>query len=177
MPINSSGKLEFRRVAQWIDKVTDDMYEHIPRNLPDTGPEAGPGSPHSIISEAVAEVINLPGQVSLRGSFVSMGSDSITAMRVMALCRPRGVSLPDEDEPAPFPLSPIQKLHLAQFPDGESHYNQSILLKLRRPASQTVLHAALLELVRRQRMLRARFDKGSTGGKWSQRVTTMSMEA
>lgn len=204
MPINSSGKLETRRVAQWIDEVTNEMYDRITRNLADTGPEVGPEGAYSpveqIISEAVAEVINLPGQVSLRRSFISMGGDSITAMQVMALCRRRGVSLPvqdilksanitvmaarakqlsgssvdsakDEDELAPFPLSPIQKLHLTQFPDGENHYNQSILLKLRRPTSETVLHAALLELVRRHPMLRARFEKGSTDGQWTQRVT------
>ncbi|KAF9768165.1 nrps5 single domain, non-ribosomal peptide synthase-like protein [Fusarium sp. DS 682] len=207
MPINSSGKLETRRVAQWIDEVTDEMYERITRNLADAEPEAGLESAHGpveqIISEAVAEVINLPGQVSLRRSFISMGGDSITAMQVMALCRRRGISLPVQDilksaniiamaakaqqlrdssvdspnnadlgdELAPFPLSPIQKLHLTQFPDGENHYNQSMLLELRRPTSDSVLHSALLELVRRHPMLRARLEKGSTGGQWTQRVT------
>lgn len=204
MPINSSGKLETRRVAQWVDEVTDEMYERIIKNLADNEPEAGSESAQTavvqIISEAVAEVINLPGKVSLRRSFISMGGDSITAMQVMALCRRRGVSLPvqdilksnniiamaakaqqiggssvdsakDEDEFAPFPLSPIQKLHLTQFPDGENHYNQSMLLKLRRPISETVLHEALLQLVRRHPMLRARFDNDSTRGQWTQRVT------
>ncbi|KAF5261826.1 hypothetical protein FOXYS1_7471 [Fusarium oxysporum] len=211
MPINSSGKLETRRVAQWVDEVTDEMYERIMKNLADAEPEAGLESAQGpakevahIISEAVAEVINLlPTQVPLRRSFISMGGDSITAMQVMALCRRRGVSLPVQDilkstnimamaakaqqlrdssvdspnnadlgdELASFPLSPIQKLHLTQFPDGENHYNQSMLLNLRRPTSDSVLHSALLELVRRHPMLRARFEKGSPGGQWTQRVT------
>ncbi|RBA15944.1 hypothetical protein FPRO05_12165 [Fusarium proliferatum] len=132
-----------------------EMYQRITRNLTDNDPEAGPESAHSpveqIISEAVAWVINLPGQFSMRHSFIGMGGDSITAMQAMALCRRRGVSLPvqdifksanitvmaakaqhlsscddsanDEDELAPFLLSPIQKLHLQQFPHGENHYN------------------------------------------------------
>lgn len=154
----------------------DEMYQRITRNLADNDPEAGPESAHSpveqIISEAVAWVINLPGQVSMRHSFIGMGGDSITAMQAIALCRRRGVSLPvqdifksanitvmaakaqhlsscddsanDEDELAPFLLSPIQKLHLEQFPHGENHYNHSMLLKLRRPTSETVHHATEL---------------------------------
>ncbi|CVL12548.1 uncharacterized protein FPRN_15158 [Fusarium proliferatum] len=47
----------------------------------------------------------------------------------------------DEDELAPFLLSPIQKLYLEQFPHGENHYNQSMLLKLRHPTSEAVHHA------------------------------------
>ncbi|KAF5684387.1 nonribosomal peptide synthetase [Fusarium denticulatum] len=179
MPINSSGQLKFSRVAQWIDKVTDDICKHTTKNLADTRPEAGPENPQrpaeQIISEAVADVINLPGELSLRRSVISRGGDSITAMRVMAHCRRSGVSFlmpeilkstnitdmaakaqqlrgssvdstQDEDELTPFPLSPIQKHYLAQFPDGKNHYNHSTLLKLRRPISQTVLHAALLLL-------------------------------
>lgn len=50
----------------------------------------------------------------------------------------------DEDELAPFLLSPIQKLYLEQFPHGENHYNQSMLLKLRHPKSEAVHHATEL---------------------------------
>lgn len=213
IPTNSSGKIEARRVAAWVDNMTDETYNQI-MSFTETHEASLPtGEIEKAIHAVIAKVINRPlQQVPVHRSFVSLGGDSITAMQVTALCRQQGFSLSvkdilksasitvmaakanrldvvtapahgntkaqnEEDEFAPFPLSPIQKLHLTQFPDGENHYNQSMLLKLRRPTSDTVVHSALLELVRRHPMLRARFEKNSTDGHWRQTVSPNADEA
>ncbi|KAL8334324.1 hypothetical protein RB598_008868 [Gaeumannomyces tritici] len=86
-------------------------------------------------------------------------------------------TLGKEDEFAPFPLSPIQKLYFAQFPNGENHYNQSMLLKLQRPTPESVVREALSELVRHHSMLRARFQRDPAEGQWMQRVSPNADEA
>lgn len=112
--------------------------------------------------------ISLPVQDILK-------SANITAMAAKAKRLGPGASAgvekdSEEHEHAPFSLSPIQKLHFAQFPEGENHYNQSMLLKLQRPVSAVVIYKALRELVRRHPMLRARFEKNSRDGQWMQKV-------
>ncbi|WP_175907566.1 non-ribosomal peptide synthetase, partial [Burkholderia seminalis] len=67
-----------------------------------------------------------------------------------------------------LPLTPIQAAFFAKHPDGESHWNQSVLLDAADPLDAARLDAALVELVRRHDALRLRFVRSDTG--WRQCV-------
>ncbi|KAH8892344.1 non-ribosomal peptide synthetase [Thozetella sp. PMI_491] len=75
-----------------------------------------------------------------------------------------------------FGLTPIQQMHFQIHKSGQNHYNQSILIKLRERSNANVVHEALLALVARHPMLRARFRVNSQGV-WAQRITTETSES
>lgn len=77
-----------------------------------------------------------------------------------------------EKEPSAkfFNLSPMQQMWFDDHPDGLNHYNQSFLLKLSRTTPGTTLHRALVALVGRHSMLRARFQKDPESGGWMQNI-------
>lgn len=99
MPVNSSGKLETRRVAAWVDGLNDEAYNRIINFVdePETEPEAGflqKSQAEEIIRGVVAQVVNMPlEQVPLRRSFFSLGGDSISAMAVVSRCRNQGIEI------------------------------------------------------------------------------------
>jgi amino acid adenylation domain-containing protein/non-ribosomal peptide synthase protein (TIGR01720 family) len=103
MPINSSGKLEARRVTAWVDGLEDETYDRIMRFLDEPDREPDVSSLHKsetedIIRAVVAEVVNLPlEQVPLRRSFFAFGGDSISAIAVVSRCRSRGIEFAVSD--------------------------------------------------------------------------------
>lgn len=107
MPINTSGKIEARRVSAWVDGLDDATYARImriadePDDEPDNEPEANviqKSEAEDIIRAVVAEVVNVPlEQVPLRRSFFAIGGDSISAMAVVSRCRSRGITFTVSD--------------------------------------------------------------------------------
>ncbi|PKS08582.1 hypothetical protein jhhlp_004968 [Lomentospora prolificans] len=77
-----------------------------------------------------------------------------------------GPALDDAETEEPFDLSPIQNWFMALSPEGENHFNQSHLLRLTQSVKFEDLEAALLQIIERHPMLRARFQE--TDGKWKQ---------
>lgn len=71
-----------------------------------------------------------------------------------------------------YPLSPIQRLFLetATTPATWNHYHQSMLIKLEEPRTPQEVEAALLAVIRRHPILRARFEKQPDGEEWSQYI-------
>ncbi|KAH8430823.1 uncharacterized protein LDX57_008487 [Aspergillus melleus] len=79
-----------------------------------------------------------------------------------------------ESEPieTAFSLSPIQQLWMDAVPTDEIPvFTQSFLLRLRQDVSPVALERALIAVVERHSMLRARFSRGANGH-WTQRITT-----
>lgn len=77
----------------------------------------------------------------------------------------------------PFDLSPIQQLYFQWEPEGgriggDNRFNQSFLLRVKRPVSLSAIAAALEIVAERHPMLRCRFAKSSTspihGPEWQQ---------
>ncbi|PIG85889.1 hypothetical protein AARAC_001783 [Aspergillus arachidicola] len=66
-----------------------------------------------------------------------------------------------------FELSPIQRMFFDHVPNGENHYNQSVLLELSRPISYELTQKAAGEVLQRHPMLRARY-KRVQDGEWQQ---------
>ena len=206
LPMNTSGKIDARRVAAWVDNMDGETYGQILGSTETAAPEPS-GELEKAIQTAVSQVVNLPiQQVAMNRSFTSLGGDSVAAMRLMTLCRRGDMSLSVQDilksgsiaamaakakrsgsgkttiespecEDVPFALSPIQKLFFSQVPEGENHYTKNILLQLRRPVSDVAITKALEQLVQRHSMLRARFQREAQSGEWSQTITSQVKES
>lgn len=99
--------------------------------------------------------------------------------RVRAVKAPDGaMDVPetvDDEDGTPFSLSPIQSWFMTLAPYGENHFNQSHLLRFTEEVKFDALQAALLAIVQRHPMLRARFEFAPDGA-WQQCVFTDAEE-
>ncbi|KAH8693923.1 putative nonribosomal peptide synthase [Talaromyces proteolyticus] len=94
MPRQISSKTDTRTVKKWIEE----MDEHTYFTLLDIGASSGPVEPTNEVEEQIqktfARLLSLqPNQVMLNRSFISLGGDSISAMKAMASLKDAGISL------------------------------------------------------------------------------------
>ncbi|KAK8031980.1 hypothetical protein PG990_001714 [Apiospora arundinis] len=204
LPITTSGKIFTKGLQQWVDEMSQEAFVRVTRSSKDGESEKDEESRTKMsgteqkIQKIWARVLNLPIEAITRSNtFLSVGGDSVTAMRVMSLCRAErllvtvqevlrdqtlaslatcaktmgSTTASDNVEDiydTPVGLSPIQNLFFAT--QGVSNrWNQSFMLELRRPIPLESLRGALNSLVKRHSMLRARFQKTSTGT-WTQQI-------
>ena len=197
VPLLSSGKLDRKQVANWVDDIDENIYRVV-TNTTDSGKSVEPANENEIaIQQVWGYVLNLPADhVSLECSFLSLGGDSITAIQVMGQCKKRNLGITMQDVlrsksirhlascatqvtrrsfhaeviGKDFDLSPIQQLYFSMPNQGQGHFNQSFFLRITRHVQESNLRRAIELVVSRHSMLRARFSK-STTGVWQQRVT------
>ena len=199
LPFLSSGKLDRKRIAKWVDGIGPDIYRSATGapEIEEASTETGSRT-ETIIQSAWSHVLDLPADhISLDRPFLSLGGDSISAMQVMRQCQKQGIRLTVQDvirsksirhlaltagevqspsryteaiEQA-FDLSPIQKMWFDLPQQGQGHFNQSFFLRITRRVRQEDVRKAVEALVNNHSMLRARFSKSSTNGAWQQRIT------
>ncbi len=160
---------------------------------PAPGDEAAERRIADTLARIWADVLGLP-HVAAEESFFTLGGDSILSLRVLARARPAGLHLQPRDlfrhqtvaalarhlaasrdvtakaatapESGGVPLTPIQRSFFAwQLPEPW-HYNQSVLLVLRRRLEVPLLAAAARPLAEHHAALRLRFER--SGGIWRQ---------
>ncbi|OCL14025.1 nonribosomal peptide synthase [Glonium stellatum] len=199
IPMLTSGKLDRKTVARWVESMTLDDYLHVTQQ---PSSEEGHSAPATEVENQLISIwsrtLNIPlNQVSLDRSFLSLGGDSITAMTCMSQAKKSGLGLTvqdilrcksikqlancvhtvenqivyQENLNKPFALSPIQQLHFEVRTDRQGHFNQSFLLRLTRMIHKTDLVKAIETLIDRHSMLRARFSQGGPNGAWHQYIT------
>lgn len=204
LPITTSGKVYTKGLQQWVDEMSPDAFIRVSRSFMEARNEEEEESKKKMseteqkIQKVWARVLNLPIDAIARSStFLSVGGDSVSAMRVMSLCRAEKLLVTVQDVlrdqtlaslaacvktigsstisnhleeiyDTPVQVSPIQDLFFATQ-GASNRWNQSFMLELRKPISLDRLRAALDALVKRHSMLRARFQK-SSAGKWMQQV-------
>jgi acyl-CoA synthetase (AMP-forming)/AMP-acid ligase II len=81
MPLNTSGKLDRKRVVKWVERLGTDFYHRIAAddNLTSDADSQPATDMESQIRELVSEILNIPNkQLSLTQSFIGLGGDSIT---------------------------------------------------------------------------------------------------
>ena len=141
LPILVSGKLDRKQTTTWLEKMDEQMYKSIISADEESEAAAPQTATAQVLREVWAEVFDMPvASIKFTESFLSLGGDSISAMRVMAKCRKQGIdlslqdilrcksvahlastvgdhvsgsaaiTLPDEVLEQAFDLSPIQKL-------------------------------------------------------------------
>lgn len=198
MPLNTSRKQDRARLARWLHQM-DDLTYHLVTDtaaneavVPTTSVDRG-------VQRIIAMVLNTPlEKIQLNRSFLAHGGDSITAMQVVSQARIQGLSLrvqdvlrsktvseialvaskkgqgsasPEDDIDIPFDLSPVQEMYFAVSGQKATHFNQSFLLRLSRRLHVRDILQAIEAVVRQHSMLRARFAKSESTGRWTQVIT------
>ena len=133
--------------------------------------------------------------LGVEDDFFAAGGDSILSLQLIARARAQGwlltprqvfehptiarlamVMRPLEDGGGEvltevrdaLPMTPVQAWFFNRYPDGEPHWNQSVLLEVRGELEADALERALSAVVARHDALRLRFERYPDG--WSQRV-------
>ncbi|TAQ85918.1 hypothetical protein B7494_g5755 [Chlorociboria aeruginascens] len=202
LPLLPSGKLDRRRISEWIENMDEDIYKQI-----SDVDESNMAKNATIIERKLQAIwgnaLNLPAdQIGLHQSFLHLGGDSISAMQVMSKCRSEDlgvtvqdiiksksisqlalrVTLPEiasyEEEVVDklFGLSPIQKLYFRCVGDNPTQFNQSVVVRLTRRMPSYNIREAIETVVKSHSMLRARFNKNQAGT-WQQKVIPFTSEA
>jgi amino acid adenylation domain-containing protein/non-ribosomal peptide synthase protein (TIGR01720 family) len=199
LPLLSSGKLDRKKVARWLEEMEEDPQftingdEEVDPSLYTPANET-----EKLLAEAWSRVLNIPvHRLKLTESFLKLGGDSLTAMTCTNLCKRAGLGVTVQDilrRPSirdlalhtsaietptsyeekleeKFDLSPIQYLHSLVRTEGQSYFNQSIQTRVQQTLSEPMLRGAISALVARHGMLRARFSLEGPEQKMQQRIT------
>ncbi|VTO83274.1 unnamed protein product [Fusarium graminearum] len=200
IPLLPSGKLDRRRVANWVEAMSPEQYQ-LAIGAQDesyaSGLDREATETETKLRAAWAKVLGIEVEsVPFTRSFIQLGGDSISAMQLVAICRSSNMALSvsqimqsksivklasfvqavedvtqdDEQEDKAFPLSPIQKLYFERMYSDSTHFNQSIVLETTRKITPQDLSNALEAIVKTHSMLRARFS--DVDGAYSQRITS-----
>ncbi|KAH8602265.1 nonribosomal peptide synthase [Bisporella sp. PMI_857] len=195
LPLLPSGKLDRRHLNNWVENITQEMYQQISDIDHVTGDSSGTALEY-LLQTIWGKALNLPAEkIGLHQSFLHLGGDSISAMQVMSACRSQDIGVTVQDiiqcksisklaqcvtQPeknsyeaefldALFDLSPIQKLYFECVGENWQHFNQSITLKLTKKVNLEDMKNALNVIVTSHHMLRARFTQDEAGS-WHQRI-------
>jgi amino acid adenylation domain-containing protein/non-ribosomal peptide synthase protein (TIGR01720 family) len=197
-PLMPSGKMDRRRVLQWVEDMDQPTYRQISAMGTDDTEVTNGSVVEKKLQAIFAKVLNLSiADVRLNQSFLHLGGDSIAAMQVSSQCRAQGfpISVQDiirsksisamastvdlsqssqvateaKEYDLPFDISPIQKVFFNAVGDKHNHFNQTELFRLSRNVEVEELRSALTVLVKTHPMLRARFSKNEAGV-WKQRI-------
>ncbi|KAF5719487.1 non-ribosomal peptide synthetase [Fusarium mundagurra] len=196
IPLLPSGKLDRRRTLRWVEEMTLEQYHLVLGAQENASALDRDASEVEIkLRAAWAKALNLKvDMVPFKQSFIHLGGDSISAMKLMAICRSSNMAvsvsqimraksiidlasvvtdvkelLYDEEQlEKPFELSPIQNLYFESIGLGSHHFNQSMSLATTRYITSQELSDALRSTVEMHSMMRARFSQ--IHGKWTQRI-------
>lgn len=184
IPLLASGKLDRRRVKNWIEDMTEDVFRTISGVESDSSEVEG-SEVEQRLQMIWSKVLHLaPAQIGLDKNFIYLGGDSISALQVASQCRSQGlgvtvqdimrckslselasrVTLPKESTQVAeeveeaFELSPIQRLFFDWVKDDYQHFNQSIALRMNIRQEPNSIFAAIQALMKSHSMLRARFE-------------------
>jgi amino acid adenylation domain-containing protein/non-ribosomal peptide synthase protein (TIGR01720 family) len=154
-------------------------------------------APRTAIEETLTEiwkqVLGLD-QIDIHDSFFEVGGDSILAIQIVSRANQAGLKLipkhlfryqtiaelaqvvvPAESTPAEqglasgeIPLTPIQRSFFEQQVAEPQHFNQSVLLVVKRRVEAEQLQRVVEQLVLHHDALRLRFKRDEVSGKWHQ---------
>jgi amino acid adenylation domain-containing protein/non-ribosomal peptide synthase protein (TIGR01720 family) len=179
-PLTPNGKLDVKALPDPVrSRERDDQL-------------VAPATPaEQLLAEIWTQVLGLKS-VSTNDNFFELGGDSILSIQVIARANQAGlrlspgqlfqhqtisalaaaaaeftpVSAEQEAVAGEVPLTPIQNWFFEQSPVEPHHFNQALLLELRRPLRAELLGEAVGHLVAHHDALRLRFRRGGSG--WRQ---------
>jgi amino acid adenylation domain-containing protein/non-ribosomal peptide synthase protein (TIGR01720 family)/FkbM family methyltransferase len=185
-PLNANGKIDRQALPEPDEAGAEESKTFVPPS----------NETEEILAGIWRQVLGLP-QVSVRDNFFELGGDSILSIQIVARAHQAGLklspkllfrhqtiaelcaALADSGPDAPsaaaeqglltgaLPLTPIQHYFFSLPPVAAHHFNQSLLLVVRRRLDVAILQRALTALVEHHDALRLRFSQ--TEGGWRQR--------
>ncbi|KAF2683049.1 acetyl-CoA synthetase-like protein [Lentithecium fluviatile CBS 122367] len=99
-PLMPSGKMDRRRVVQWLERMDSKIYRVVSTLGSDapSGEAAISDTIESKLQAIFAKVLNLPLEdIRPSQSFLHLGGDSIAAMQVSSQCRAQGLAITVQD--------------------------------------------------------------------------------
>ncbi|KAF1838181.1 acetyl-CoA synthetase-like protein [Decorospora gaudefroyi] len=197
IPSLASTKSDKKQARLWLENMSDVLYQRILATEPDEATEGNTNEAVATLRRIWANVLHYSiDEVKPSKSWLSLGGDSITAMKLLAKCRSEGISLtlnqvlrakslaqlaetlsstvaPNHDKERinqPFELSPIQRFYFQTGGvESDTHFNQSSTIRISQHVEAAVVKRALDSIVGCHSMLRARFSKSKTG-QWQQLI-------
>ncbi|KAF1943906.1 acetyl-CoA synthetase-like protein [Clathrospora elynae] len=199
IPSLASTKFDKKKVRVWLESMENDTYQRI-LDLDRSGDAEEPTNDAVRTLQAIwAKVLNCPvDEVKPNRSWLSLGGDSITAMKLLAKCRSEGINLTlnqvlrakslahlaesiksttasdhsKEQTDQLFDLSPIQHFYFKSNDiEKSAHFNQSSTLRFSRQMDSATIKRAFDSIVGCHSMLRARFSETSIN-QWQQSVVS-----
>jgi len=188
LPITTSGKID-RKALPDPESVEVSKSYAAPRNETETA-----------LAEIWQELLDLD-HIGIFDNFFELGGDSILMIQVLSRMRRLGYEIPKDifnyqditglseaigrgteqagsgeqgELSGSFGLMPIQEWYLESAGKDISHYNQGVLLKIRKTVSAAALREALDQLRARHDSLGLVFKK--EGGNWQQEYGTEKLQ-
>ncbi|KAF1848737.1 nonribosomal peptide synthase [Cucurbitaria berberidis CBS 394.84] len=199
IPFLASMKFDRKQVGAWLEGMDDTTYQQILELEASEDTTNTADAAITTLRKIWATVLNKPVDVvKANRSWLSLGGDSITAMKLLAKCRSEGITLSlnqvlrakslanlaqsvksttasnhgKEQTDKHFDLSPIQQFYFkTNDAEKNTHFNQSSTLRLSKKVEPTAVNRAINSIVECHSMLRARFSK-TYHGQWQQSITS-----
>ncbi|MFL5358250.1 amino acid adenylation domain-containing protein, partial [Archangium sp.] len=186
LPLTANGKVDRKALPAPADAQQAPASAHY---------EAPRNATEQALVDILSQVLRVQ-RVGIHDNFFELGGDSITSMQVVARARQAGLQLSPKllfqhqtvaalaavATPArqmlaeqglvqgPVPLIPVQRAFLEEEQPAAHHFNQALLLEVRRPLDPALLEQALRKLVEHHDALRLSFTR-QPDGTWLQQGT------
>ncbi|KAI4155608.1 MAG: hypothetical protein LQ340_000881 [Diploschistes diacapsis] len=98
LPILVSGKLDRKKVGMWLENMDEPTYRAVTKSIGSEDTSSPQTPTAQVLRQVWASVFDMPAEsIKFNESFLSLGGDSISAMRVMAKGRKEGLNLSLQD--------------------------------------------------------------------------------
>lgn len=190
IPLTHAGKVNKRKLLQlWKDHQTTKSDKHYtPKNQAEAD-----------VYEIWSSVLD--NKIGIHEHFFNAGGDSIKAIQVAVRLMAKGYktdiaeiltnptvhklsqviksqksTVPDSAIEGDIPLSPIQRAFLESNHEEPSHFNQSVILKLKKPVNSEKIKEAFTIIFNQHDTLRILFQKKENGVNQYNRASDISFE-
>jgi len=196
LPLTANGKVDREELERWA--ASEQRVDGA------GGFEAARGEVEVLLTRIWEEVLGVSG-VGIHDNFFDLGGDSILSIQIVAKANREGLSLKPRDlfrhqtiaelagvaragaaaeadqgiVTGPVPLTPIQRWFFEQSLAEPHHWNQAVMLEVRRRLDPKLLAEAVAALARQHDALRLRFARHEDGWRqvnegWSEEVARES---
>ena len=94
LPLMSSGKMDRKKVADFVADISTEAFQHIMGNADKSGDESPVSKTEALVRKVWAKTLDVPeDQIGKHSNFLSVGGDSIKAMAAMSEFRRLGVTV------------------------------------------------------------------------------------
>ncbi|KAL8792919.1 MAG: hypothetical protein Q9195_004496 [Heterodermia aff. obscurata] len=102
LPLNASGKIDRRRVSEWLCGMDNSMYQKMMALYESEDGLESCERPMSEMERCLrdiwGEVLDLPsGSIGLEKSFIALGGDSVSAMQILGKCKTKFIETTIQD--------------------------------------------------------------------------------
>lgn len=176
MPLTHNGKVDKKALPEPDEYTMCTGEEYVAATTEDT----------NIMAEIWAEVLNLE-KVGINDNYFALGGDSIKAIQIVSKLREVGININVKDiliyqtidklssnvdssvkgkecyqgiVEGNLSLAPIQHWFMNQNFSNVSYYNQSVLLRFKKPSSNEILEKTFKKLIKHHDALRLNYNSG-----------------